>query len=52
MGTFLDANIGESSTSQGPTTGAHEGINSFYQLLEDWLFVTKDASYNGDLQYK
>jgi hypothetical protein len=36
-GTFLDANIGESSTSQGPTTGAHEEINSFYRLLEDGL---------------
>lgn len=37
MGTFIDANIGESFTSQGPTTSAHEGINSFYQLLEDGL---------------
>jgi hypothetical protein len=37
MGTFLDANIGESSTSQGPTTGASEDINSFYRRLEDGL---------------
>jgi hypothetical protein len=37
MGTFLDANIGEFSTSQGPTTDANEDINSFYRRLEDGL---------------
>jgi hypothetical protein len=37
MGTFLDANKGESSTSQGPTTGANEDINFFYRNLEDGL---------------
>lgn len=26
---FLDANIGESSTSQGPMTGTTEDLNSF-----------------------
>jgi len=37
MGTFLDANKGESSISQGPTIGANEDINSFDRSLEDGL---------------
>jgi len=37
IGTFLDANKGESSASQGPTTGDNEDINSFYRSLEDGL---------------
>jgi hypothetical protein len=37
MGTFLDANIGESSTAPGPTTNDHEQRSSFYRLWEDGL---------------
>jgi hypothetical protein len=37
IGTFLDDNIGESSTSQDPTTNDHEQTSSFYQLWEDGL---------------
>ena len=32
MGTFLEANIGESSTTQGPTIDNHEHRTSFGQL--------------------
>jgi len=37
MGTFMDANIGESSTTQGPTTNDHEQRTSFDQLCVDGL---------------
>jgi hypothetical protein len=35
--TFLDANIGKSSTSQDPTTNDHKQTISFYQLWDDDL---------------
>jgi hypothetical protein len=37
IGTFLGANIRESSTSQGLTIDDHEQTNSFYQLCKDGL---------------
>jgi hypothetical protein len=37
MGTFVDANIGESSTTRAPTTDDHDQRTSFDRLLEDGL---------------
>jgi hypothetical protein len=37
MGTFVDDNIGESSTSRGPTPDDHEQTSSFYRFWEDGL---------------